>query len=158
MRKASLPVLLLLCAALLLPGAVPALGQQQAPAPPADAKPVQPPPRIGDDLVGTRWQAETLEGQPVLDPASATIDFLRGDHVRGQAGCNRFVGPFASRAKRVTIGIVRQSRLKCPGEQAALQRRMVNTLHLAERAELGEGTLTLYGPKGERSRFVPRPD
>jgi heat shock protein HslJ len=167
MRKASRLPVLVLCAAALL-GAAPAPGQQQpaqeAP-PPADgapsealpkAKPVKPPPRVGDELVGTRWRAETLAGAPVPDPALATIDFLPGDHVRGQAGCNRFVGPFASRARHITIGWLRQSRLKCPPEEAALQRRVIATLHVVERAELGEDKLTLYGPDGEASRFVPR--
>jgi heat shock protein HslJ len=163
MRKASRFPALVFCAAALL-GAAPAPGQQQAQvpvppeAPPDEGKPVQPPPRVGDELVGTRWQAETLAGAPVPDPALVTIDFLPGDHVRGQAGCNRFVGPFASRARRVTIGWLRQSRLKCPPEEAALQRRVIATLHVAERAELGEDTLTLYGPAGEASRFVPRPE
>jgi heat shock protein HslJ len=164
MRKASRFPALIFCAAALL-GAAPAPGQQQQaqqPAPPAGEaeppKPVQPPPRVGDELVGTRWQAETLAGAPVPDPALVTIDFLPGDHVRGQAGCNRFVGPFASRARHITIGWLRQSRLKCPPEEAALQRRVVATLHEVERAELGEDTLTLYGPDGEESRFVPRPE
>ena len=165
MRKASRFPVLIFCAAMLL-GAAPAPGQQQAqePAPPAgeaappEGKPVQPPPRVGDELVGTRWQAETLAGAPVPDPAQVTIDFLPGDHVRGQAGCNRFVGPFASRARHITIGWLRQSRLRCPPEEAALQRRVVATLHEVERAELGEDTLTLYGPDGEESRFVPRPE
>jgi heat shock protein HslJ len=165
MPKASRFPVLALCAAALL-GAAPAPGQQparpaQEPAPPEAApegKPVQPPPRVGDELVGTRWRADTLAGAPVADPALVTIDFLPGDHVRGQAGCNRFVGPFASRARRITIGWLRQSRLKCPPEEAALQRRVIATLHVAERAELGEDTLTLYGPAGEASRFVPRPE
>jgi len=166
MRKASRLPVVILCTAVLL-GASPAPGQQQvqqAPgptppppgAPPPEGRPVKPPPRVGDELVGTRWQAETLAGAPVPDPALVTIDFLPGDHVRGQAGCSRFVGPFASRARHITIGWLRQSRLKCPPEEAALQRRVIATLHVVERAELGEDTLTLYGPDGEASRFVPR--
>jgi heat shock protein HslJ len=155
MRKASRFSVLVFCAAALL-GAVPA-SAQQAP-PPPEGKPVQPPPRVGDELVGTRWQAETLAGAPVPDPAQVTIDFLPGDHVRGQAGCNRFVGPFATRARHITIGFLRQSRLKCPPEQAALQRRVVATLHEVEHAELREDSLTLLGPDGEASRFVPRPE
>ena len=60
------------------------------------------------------------------------------------------------RARHITIGRLRQSRLKCPPEEAALQRRAIATLHVVERAELGKDTLTLYGPDGEASRFVPR--
>jgi heat shock protein HslJ len=115
----------------------------------------QAPPRIGDDLVGTSWQAETLLGEKVADPLQATIDFLPGDHVRGQIACNRFVGPFATRAKHITIGPVRVSRLRC-GEGAALQKTLVDVLHYAQRAELSEDRLELIGSHGAPSRFVRR--
>lgn len=125
-----------------------AFGQEQAPR-------RQAPPRIGDDLVGTSWQAETLMGEPVADPQQATIDFLPGDHVRGQVACNRFVGPFATRAKHITIGPVRVSRLRC-NDGAALQRTFVDVLHYAQRAELSEDHLELIGSRGAPSRFVRR--
>ena len=90
--------------------------------------------RIGDELEGTSWQAESIDGKPVADPAAMAIDFLKGgDQVRGQAGCNRFVGPFASRGDKVTIGILRQSRAKCPPEQAAMQQAFIDMLHAAWR-------------------------
>ena len=53
--------------------------------------------RIGDDLAGTRWQAQAIKGVPVAEPGSVTLEFIPGEHVRGQAACNRFVGPYASR-------------------------------------------------------------
>lgn len=121
----------------------------------------EPPPRIGDALIGTRWQALTLRGEKVADPTQATIDFLPGgDHVRGQIACNRFVAPFASRADRITIGPIRVSRLRCT-EGAALQKTLVDTLHQAEQAALsederGEDQLELVGQDGAISRFVRR--
>lgn len=120
----------------------------------------EPPPRIGDALIGTRWQALTLRGEKVADPTQVTIDFLPGDHVRGQVACNRFVAPFASRANRITIGPIRISRLRC-AEGAALQKTLVDTLHKAEQAALsederGHDQLELVGPDGTISRFVRR--
>lgn len=127
---------------------------------PALALAQEPPPRVGDALIGTRWQALTLRGEKVADPTQATIDFLPGDHVRGQVACNRFVAPFASRANRITIGPIRISRLRC-AEGAALQKTLVDTLHQAEQAALsederGEDQLELLGSDGAISRFVPR--
>ena len=87
-----------------------------------------------------------------------TIDFLKpGDQVRGQAGCNRFVGPFASRGDKVTMGILRQSRNACPPEQAAMQQTFIDMLHAAWRAELNGNTLTFYGRQGEQITLTPRP-
>ena len=111
----------------------------------------------GDKLVGTKWQAQSIDGQAVADPSAMTIDFLQGDHVRGQAGCNRFVGPFASRGDRITLGILRQSRLQCEPAQAAEQKRLIDLLHDATLAALVEGKLVLTGRHGEEIRFVPRP-
>jgi heat shock protein HslJ len=135
--------------------AYPALALAQEPPPRREA-----PPRIGDALIGTSWQALTLGGEEVADPTQATIDFLPGDHVRGQVACNRFVAPFGSQANRITIGPVRVSRLRC-AQGAALQKTLVDTLHQAEQAALsederGEARLELLGSDGAISRFVPR--
>jgi heat shock protein HslJ len=128
--------------------AVPVLAQEQ-PAPDAPRW------RIGDDLVGTSWRAETIRGEPVADPSTATIDFLPGDHVRGQVACNRYVGPFASRADRVTFGPLRVSRLKC-GSAAPLQMTFLDMLQRASRAVLVEDRLELQPVQGPSSRFVRR--
>lgn len=115
-------------------------------------------PRVGDELEGTSWQAESIDGRPVADPAAMTIDFLKGgDQVRGQAGCNRFVGPFASRGDKVTMGILRQSRNTCPPAQAAIQQSFVDMLHAAWRTELSGSTLTFYSHQGQQITLTPRP-
>ena len=114
--------------------------------------------RVGDELAGTSWQAESIDGKPVSDPAAMAIDFLKGgDQVRGQAGCNRFAGPFASRGDKVTIGILRQSRAQCPPEQAAMQQAFIDMLHAAWRTEVSVDTLTFYGRQGQQITLTPRP-
>ena len=117
-----------------------------------------PPPRIGDELKGTSWQAKSVNGRTVADPATMTIEFLPGgDQVRGQAGCNRYVGPFASRADKVTLGILPQSRTRCPPEQAAAQKELIDLLHAAWQATIANGTLTFTSRQGEQISFVPLP-
>ena len=88
-----------------------------------------------------------------------TIDFLKaGDQVRGQAGCNRFVGPFASRGDKVTMGILRQSRSRLPSpSRPPCSRRSIDMLHAAWRTELNGNTLTFYGRQGQRITLTPRP-
>jgi heat shock protein HslJ len=122
----------------------------------AQTRPVTPPPRIGDKLIGTKWQAQAIDGRAVATPADMTIDFLQGDHVRGQAGCNRFVGPFASRGDRITLGILRQSRQKCDATQQAEQQQLIDLLHGATLAKVANDTLILTGRHGEEITFVPR--
>ena len=108
-------------------------------------------PRVGDELEGTSWQAVSIDGKPVPDPSQMTIDFLKGgDSVRGQAGCNRFTGPFASRGDKVTMGILRQSRNECPPDQAAAQQAFVDMLHAAYRTEVDGRTLTFTSRSGQQ--------
>jgi|1185.fasta_scaffold753010_1 heat shock protein HslJ len=126
-------------------------------APPVDAQSGRAPTsRIGDELQGTSWQAESVDGKPVADPSSMTLEFLPGDQVRGQAGCNRYVGPFASRGDRVTLGILRASRAECPPAQAAMQKQLIDQLHGAARGELVDGDLIFHGRHGEQIHFTRR--
>lgn len=118
--------------------------------------PAQTPPRIGAALVGTRWAAEILAGEPVANPAEATIDFLRGDHVRGQVGCNRFVGPFATRDDKIVFGPLRTTRTPCPAASAAQAERFLRVLQRGGRVGLADDALTITPSSGAASRFVPR--
>jgi heat shock protein HslJ len=149
MRKASTPALFL---SLLLLAGCAAGAQTRAP------RASGPPERIGDELAGTNWQAQSVDGTPVPDPSLMTLDFLPGDQVRGQAGCNRFTGPYATRDDKITLGILRQSRLACSeAAETAQQNQLIDKLHRAWRAELGNGLLILYDRQGHEIRFVPRP-
>lgn len=150
-----LRVLALLAPVLLAPAqaqeAAPPPSQPDSAAAPSD--PRAPRWRVGDELIGTSWRAETIRGEPVADPGSATIEFLPGDHVRGQVACNRYVGPFATRSDRITFGPLRVSRLKC-GTDARLQTVFLDTLHRASRVVLTEDRLELHPLQGPPSRFV----
>jgi heat shock protein HslJ len=143
MRKAAFLTILM---AFLLGGAADP-GAQQQPMPPS---------RIGDRLAGTSWQAQSLLGDAVGEPMAATLDFLPGDQVRGQAGCKRFVGPYATRDDKITIGPIRTSLEDCSGPAAALAQRVLEALQKAERVELGQDSLVLHQRLREPSRFVPR--
>ena len=85
-----------------------------------------------------------------------TLDFLPGDQVRGQAGCNRYVGPFASRGDRVTLGILRQSKEECSPAETAIQKQLIDHLHGAARGEIVDGELIFYGRHGEEIQFAHR--
>lgn len=112
--------------------------------------------KIGDRLIGTSWQAATIGGSAVDDPKAATLEFIPGDHVRGQAGCNRFVGPFASRQDKITMGPLRTTKTACPAAEAAVAEKLIWTLHRVQRVEVSEQLLVLHGGAGsEPSRFVP---
>jgi heat shock protein HslJ len=115
-----------------------------------------PRPRIGDRLQGTHWKVDTIDGQAVTDPSVMTVVFAsEGDEVSGVAGCNKYVGPFASRGDKVTMGILRVTRAECPPEQAAMQKALIEMLHSAYQASVDGGVLTFVSRQGTRSTLEP---
>jgi heat shock protein HslJ len=125
---------------------------------PASAQPARTPTwRIGDDLAGTRWRAESIKGVPVADPSEATLEFIPGDHVRGQAACNRFVGPYASRSDRINLGPLRVSRLDCGDDGEALQNALIVELRRANRVVLTKDRLELLPSRGPATVFARSP-
>jgi heat shock protein HslJ len=112
--------------------------------------------RIGDRLQGTHWKVDTIDGQAVADPSTMTVVFAsEGDEVSGVAGCNEYVGPFASRGDKVTMGILRVTRAECPPEQAAMQKALIDMLHAAYQASVEDGVLTFVSRQGARSTLEP---
>ncbi|MFO1046823.1 MAG: META domain-containing protein [Geminicoccaceae bacterium] len=112
--------------------------------------------RIGDRLQGTHWKVATIDGRPAADPSLMTVVFApEGDEVSGIAGCNKYVGPFASRGDKVTMGILRVTRGDCPADQAAMQKALIDMLHAAYQASVADGVLTLVSRKGSSSTLEP---
>ena len=149
MRKASTPPLLV---SLLLLAACSAGAQQQS----RRVVPDGPPAPVGDELKGTSWQAVSLDGAAVANPARMTLQFLpTGDQVSGQAGCNHFEGPFASRADKVTMGLFRQSPIPCAEPETAQEQQLIYVLEHAWRTELGPRSLVFYDRQGGEARFEP---
>jgi heat shock protein HslJ len=117
-------------------------------------------PRIGDHLHETRWRVETIQGRAVVRSAAPTLEFLRDDHLRGGTGCNRFVGPWHTRAARAVMGPLRKSRLSCRADLAQQEQQLLDTLERTERFELkDEGrTLLVYSSLSTApSRFTRLP-
>lgn len=119
------------------------------------------PPRIGDELVLTRWQAETLAGRPVSGDSALVLEFLDDGFVRGDTGCNRFVGPFATRADRVSLGPLSKTRNDCATASLGQQEEaFILALERAERMQLQEeGNVLLVFSRQARqpSRFLRLP-
>ena len=81
----------------------------------------------------TSWQAQTVAGAPVIANSGLILEFLEDGFVRGDTGCNRFVGPFATRADRVSLGPFSTTRNDCAG--AALGRQEVAYLGMLQDAQ-----------------------
>lgn len=98
----------------------------------------KPIPRIGDQLAQTRWRALTIAGRPVVKGSEPVIEFLEDDHVRGSTGCNRFVGPFATRVDKAVIGPLDATRMGCPPQLQRQDQSVIDTLQRTVRLALEE--------------------
>ena len=94
--------------------------------------------RIGDELVATRWRLVEMDGDKIRADAAPTLEFLRDSHVRGSAGCHRYVGPFASRADKGVFGPLRVSAGECAPASSALEDRYVDELQRGWLMKIGE--------------------
>ena len=144
MRKASTPALLV---SLLLLAACSAGARSNH-----AGRARRPPPRVGDKLTGTNWQAVSMDGQPVANPARDDVHFLPGrSGLAVRPAATAIVGPFASRDDKITLGILRQSRLPCDRRETAQQQQLIYLLHRAWRTELGARLAGPLRPAGRRS-------
>jgi heat shock protein HslJ/uncharacterized membrane protein len=69
------------------------------------------------DIDGTRVGGETYE-----------LQFDDQDRLSGRAGCNRFSGPYAQRGRTLMPGAIVATRMACPGERMAHERKMMQVL------------------------------
>lgn len=116
--------------------------------------------RIGDDLASTRWRLAQMAGEPVDAATAPTLEFLHDLQIRGSTGCNRYVGPFASRADKGAFGPFRTSREGCDAVQASRQAAYIAALERGWLMKLdGEKqTLLVYPPQsGAPLSFVRQP-
>ena len=100
----------------------------------------QPIPRVGDTLVSTRWRAVTIRGRPVAKGHEPTLDFVDDGHLRGSTGCNRFVGPWATRVEQGRDRAARQDARRLPaGARGAGRGRDRHARAHREAVGAGEG-------------------
>jgi len=77
-------------------------------------------------LERTDWRIETI-GDNRVDGDNYMLGFYEG-RISGQAGCNRFSGPFTQRGNVLTAGPIAATRMACPSPRMAHERRVLDLL------------------------------
>ncbi len=92
----------------------------------------------GGRLSGSSWMV-TGVGEFSVEPADGvTIEFSAGQ-IAGRSGCNRYTGPVAISADRVTIGPVAGTRMACLGRPMEIERSFLAALETITRWRIAEG-------------------
>jgi heat shock protein HslJ/uncharacterized membrane protein len=89
-------------------------------------------------LVGSRWKIVAIDGRAV----SGDAYFLEFDEGRlsGQAGCNRFSGPYSEVRPTLRPGTIISTRMACPGQRMENEARALRVL---------SGPLSMAFPRGD---------
>jgi len=57
-----------------------------------------------NDLLGSSWLAEDIEGQGVMDILQTTIGFADDDRIAGSGGCNNYFGLAVIKGGTISMG------------------------------------------------------
>ncbi|PLW84218.1 hypothetical protein CWI75_02410 [Kineobactrum sediminis] len=69
-----------------------------------------------DLLLGGEWRVSSIAGEPVLENAAPTIEFVAEDsRVAGQTGCNRFTGKFELTGEGLNFSSLGTTMMACAG-------------------------------------------
>ncbi len=95
-------------------------------------------------LAGTRWAIIEIDGRAV-DGEAYWLE-IGEDRISGQAGCNRFSGPYREAIRTLTAGQIQSTRMACPEPRMGHDRRLLALLGGPVRFAYPDGsTLVLTG-------------
>jgi heat shock protein HslJ/uncharacterized membrane protein len=79
-------------------------------------------------LADTNWLIVNINGS-VVGGENYQLSFDGEGRLSGQAGCNRFSGPYTQHGRTLTPGAILSTRMACPGERMIHEARMLQLLH-----------------------------
>ena len=103
----------------------------------------------GHDLADTKWQVETIGGEPVLEDHPPTLNFNAMNSLAGTSGCNRYTTTATADAGSLTIGMAAMTRMACPEPQSTQESRFTSALNRVARYKMNDdGRLVLQSGDG----------
>lgn len=98
-----------------------------------------------DTLADTGWGIAAIDGEAVAPAEDYVLQFGEG-RIHGQAGCNRFSGPYAEAGRTLTPGAIMATRMACPEPRMRHEAKMLRLLSGPVRYTYPDGdTLQLTG-------------
>jgi heat shock protein HslJ len=96
-------------------------------------------------LVGSEWQLQSIDGQPVIVQSQASLLFPEAGRVAGNGSCNRFVGGVAIDKQNIVFRQIASTKMACFGGASEQETRYMQALSQAQRYEVvGSGELLIH--------------
>ena len=95
-------------------------------------------------LVGTEWQLQSINGQPVMDRSRASLQFPESGRVAGNGSCNTFVGAVAIDNESIIFRQMASTKMACMGGASEQESRFMEALRQAQRYQVVDGHLLIH--------------
>ena len=86
----------------------------------------------GMQQLGQAWVVESIAGAGVVDNSHATLQFLPGGRLAGNATCNRFLGNYDSDAEKLRIQTAGATKMACPPALMNQENKLLKLLPTVE--------------------------
>ena len=110
----------------------------------------------GDSLNGTTWELYSMGRYSPIAGSKTTIQFEDGQ-VGGLGGCNHYGGEYQISGNTITIDKLYMTEMACMSPEGVMDQESTYLQFLggAQRFEIVNGQLQMYGSAGEALTFVP---
>jgi len=110
----------------------------------------------GDPLNGTTWELYSIGSHAPISDSKTTLRFEAGQ-VSGLGGCNQYGGEYQINGDTLSIDKLYATEMACMSPEGIMgqEQDFLQYLGNAQRFELSEGQLQIYGSGGGALTFVP---
>ena len=110
----------------------------------------------GDPLNGTTWELYSIGKYSPIADSKTTIRF-EGGQVSGLGGCNQYGGEYQVSGNTITMDKMYMTEMACTSPEGIMDQEQLFLQKLgdAQRFEIANGQLQIYGSDGEALTFVP---
>ncbi|MEL7128693.1 MAG: META domain-containing protein [Pseudomonadota bacterium] len=108
-------------------------------------------------MVGAEWVIEDIAGRGVVDNSPASLIFLRGGRLAGNASCNKLIGQYSLDGMSLTVTPAGVTMMACPDALMTQERKLLEALGAVERYTIDKsGALLLTSASEEKIRAYRR--
>jgi heat shock protein HslJ len=112
-----------------------------------------------NDLLGSSWLAEDIEGQGVMDILQTTIGFDVDDRIAGSGGCNNYFGLAVIKGSTISMGPLGSTQKACPPAIMDQEQHInIGSGHEVTIADLAHAVKAAVGFEGALGFDASKPD
>ena len=97
-----------------------------------------------EQLIGTSWNLEEIEGDIVSDQLISTIEFSEKNKISGLAGCNRYFSSYVIGNTGFKVGEIALTKMLCPKKFVDHENNFIRSIQSATYLKLDNEMLHIH--------------